>query len=113
MKDFHSRVVVITGGSKGIGRAVANRFAEENARLVLVHYDADDSASLETLKQLSEKGVEAVSYRVDVSSFKEAAVRWMNEAQVYEKEGSHRAMGDIKESVAELKFYKNLFLPEG
>jgi oligoribonuclease len=36
----------------------------------------------------------------------------MNEAQVYEKEGSHRAMGDIKESVAELKFYKNLFLPE-
>ena len=53
------------------------------------------------------------NYRhIDVSSFKEAAVRWMNEAQVYEKEGSHRAMGDIKESVAELKFYKNLFLPE-
>ena len=54
------------------------------------------------------------NYRhIDVSSFKEAAVRWMNEAQVYEKEGSHRALGDIKESVAELKFYKNLFLPEG
>ena len=54
------------------------------------------------------------NYRhIDVSSFKEAAVRWMNEAQVYEKEGSHRAMGDIKESVAELKFYKNLFLPDG
>ena len=50
------------------------------------------------------------NYRhIDVSSFKEAAVRWMNEAQVYEKEGSHRAMGDIKESVAELKFYKNIF----
>jgi oligoribonuclease len=40
-------------------------------------------------------------------------VRWMNEAQVYEKQGSHRAMGDIKDSVAELKFYKDLFLPEG
>jgi len=54
------------------------------------------------------------NYRhIDVSSFKEAAVRWMNEAQVYEKQGSHRAMGDIKESVAELKFYKNLFLPDG
>ena len=47
------------------------------------------------------------NYRhIDVSSFKEVAVRWMNEAQVYEKKGSHRAMGDIKESVAELKFYK-------
>ena len=53
------------------------------------------------------------NYRhIDVSSFKEAAVRWMNEAQVYEKDGSHRAMGDIKESVAELKFYKNMFLPQ-
>jgi len=54
------------------------------------------------------------NYRhIDVSSFKEVAVRWMNEAQVYEKHGSHRAMGDIKDSVGELKFYKNLFLPEG
>ena len=37
------------------------------------------------------------NYRhIDVSSFKEVAVRWMNEAQVYEKKGSHRALGDIK-----------------
>ena len=36
----------------------------------------------------------------------------MNEAQVYEKKGSHRALGDIKESVEELKFYKQLFMPD-
>ena len=53
------------------------------------------------------------NYRhIDVSSFKEVAVRWMNEAQVYEKKGSHRALGDIKESVEELRFYKKLFMPE-
>ena len=53
------------------------------------------------------------NYRhIDVSSFKEVAVRWMNEAQVYDKKGSHRALGDIKESVEELKFYKKLFFPE-
>ena len=53
------------------------------------------------------------NYRhIDVSSFKEVAVRWMNEAQVYEKNGSHRALGDIKESVEELKFYKKLFMPD-
>lgn len=53
------------------------------------------------------------NYRhIDVSSFKEVAVRWMNEAQVYEKKGSHRALGDIRESVEELKFYKKLFFPE-
>ena len=56
---------------------------------------------------------EYFNYRhIDVSSFKEAAVRWMNGAQVYEKNGSHRAMGDIKESVGELLFYKDLFLPD-
>ena len=53
------------------------------------------------------------NYRhIDVSSFKEVAVRWMNEAQIYEKKGSHRALGDIKESVEELRFYKKLFMPE-
>ncbi len=53
------------------------------------------------------------NYRhIDVSSFKEVAVRWMNEAQVYEKQGSHRALGDIKESVEELKFYRSIFMPD-
>ena len=53
------------------------------------------------------------NYRhIDVSSFKEVAVRWMNEAQTYEKKGSHRALGDIKESVEELRFYKKLFMSE-
>ena len=53
------------------------------------------------------------NYRhIDVSSFKEVAVRWMNEAQTYEKKSSHRALGDIKESVEELRFYKKLFMPE-
>ena len=43
------------------------------------------------------------NYRhIDVSSFKEVAVRWMNEAQTYEKKGSHRARGAIIESVEEL-----------
>lgn len=64
-----SRVVVVTGGSKGIGRAVAFRFAEEKARIILVHYDPDEVESDNTLKALSERGVEAESHRVDVSSF--------------------------------------------
>ena len=32
--------------------------------------------------------------------------------EIYEKKGSHRALGDIKESVEELRFYKKLFMPE-
>ncbi len=67
------KTVVVTGGSKGIGRAIALKFGEHKARLILVHYDADDSASNETLAQLSKKGVEAESYRLDVSSFQDVS----------------------------------------
>lgn len=69
MEISSSRVVVITGGSKGIGRAVAFRFADEEARIVLIHYDPDEVESNATLKVLSERGVDAESHRVDVSSF--------------------------------------------
>jgi len=62
------RVVIITGGSRGIGRAVAYRFAGEKPKLVLVHYDPDESAAEQTLTQLAEKGVQAEAHRVDVSN---------------------------------------------
>ena len=45
---------------------------------------------------------------VDVSSVKELISRWMNDAQTYEKQGSHRAQDDIKESINELKLYKQM-----
>ena len=45
---------------------------------------------------------------VDVSSVKELISRWMNDAQTYDKKGSHRAMDDIKESINELKLYKQM-----
>jgi 3-oxoacyl-[acyl-carrier protein] reductase len=64
-----SKVVVITGGSRGIGRAVALKFAEDKAVIILVHYDPDESASSETLGLLAEKGVQAESHKIDVSSF--------------------------------------------
>jgi len=62
------RVAVITGGSKGIGRAVALKFAREKARLVLVHYDPDDVALEETAGLAAELGAETEGRRVDVSS---------------------------------------------
>ncbi len=69
MSNSHARVVVITGGSKGIGRSVSYRFAEEEARIIIVHYDQDDASSDETLAVLDRKGVEAESHRIDVSAF--------------------------------------------
>ncbi|RPI79568.1 MAG: 3-oxoacyl-[acyl-carrier-protein] reductase [Desulfobacteraceae bacterium] len=65
------RIITVTGGSKGIGRAIALRFAEEKPKIILLHYDADNRAADETLKLLADKGAEAESRRVDVSSFAE------------------------------------------
>lgn len=69
MGSSGSRIVVITGGSKGIGRSVAYKFAEEETRIIIFHYDSDDTASEETLTALDKRGVAAESHRVDVSSF--------------------------------------------
>jgi oligoribonuclease len=51
---------------------------------------------------------------VDVSTIKELARRWYPDvlATLPEKESAHRALDDIKESIAELQFYRaNLFRP--
>ena len=44
---------------------------------------------------------------VDVSSIKEVAKRWFpNSLESFRKEGGHRAMVDVLESIEELKYYK-------
>ena len=63
------RVVVVTGGSKGIGRAICLRFARDGERIVFVHYDPDDVQADETLKLLRDQGVETKARKLDVSSF--------------------------------------------
>ena len=54
-------------------------------------------------------------YRVvDVSSIKEIARRWYPRAYFAspEKRGNHRALGDIRESIAELRYYREaIFVP--
>jgi 3-oxoacyl-[acyl-carrier protein] reductase len=67
LMDDSGRVVLITGGSRGIGRAIAFRFAGEKPKLVLLHYDPDDSAAKETLDRLAGKGVQGEAHRLDVS----------------------------------------------
>ena len=54
---------------------------------------------------------EYLHYRsIDVSSIKELAKRWYPKecADAPAKAGSHRALGDIQESVAELKYYRDV-----
>ena len=53
--DFESQVVLVTGGSRGIGRAVAGEFAARGATVV-VQFRADRAAASETLAGLAGGG---------------------------------------------------------
>lgn len=50
---------------------------------------------------------------VDVSTVKELAARWTPEAKFVKAKGLHRALEDIRESVAELKYYREILFRSG
>jgi len=67
MEDLE-RVVFITGGSRGIGRSVALKFAEEKAKIIIVHYDPDENAAREIIDLLERRDCKPEAHKVDVSS---------------------------------------------
>lgn len=68
-KRFLDKVVIVTGASKGIGRGIANLFADEGAQLVLV---ARNEAELKALqKAIQDRGGTAMYVVGDVSNQKD------------------------------------------
>jgi meso-butanediol dehydrogenase/(S,S)-butanediol dehydrogenase/diacetyl reductase len=65
MKRFEERTVVITGASRGIGKGIAKRFADEGANLVLAANEAGVDAVAEEFRA---SGANAVSYVCDVTN---------------------------------------------
>lgn len=50
---------------------------------------------------------EYLHYRtIDVSTIKELSNRWYPDVENFGKESDHRALGDIRESIAELRYYR-------
>ncbi|MCL4528010.1 MAG: beta-ketoacyl-ACP reductase [Chloroflexi bacterium] len=69
MKD---KVVLVTGGATGIGKATALRFAEDGAKVVIC--DVNESVGQETLKSL---GKDAAFYNVNVAD-RQAVQKWID-----------------------------------
>ena len=57
MKDFNDKVVVITGGATGIGKAMADRFGAEGAKVIISA--RRENRLQEAVKDLTDKGVDA------------------------------------------------------
>jgi enoyl-[acyl-carrier protein] reductase III len=63
---FDGKSVFVTGGSRGIGKAVALRFAELGAARVAVGYYRSDRAAEETAEELRSRGVEPLLLRGNI-----------------------------------------------
>jgi len=69
--SLQNKVAVVTGGSRGIGRAVAVELAARGAA-VIVNYNSSPDAANEVVKKIEEAGGKAVAFQADVSNFKQA-----------------------------------------
>lgn len=64
--EFQDRGAIVTGGSRGIGRAVAMKLASLGAKVV-VNYRADEVAAKEVVAAIKAIGGEAMAVQADVS----------------------------------------------
>ena len=69
--NLEGRVVVVTGGSRGIGRATVEAFARSGAHAV-INYLSDEAAALESVSAAESLGVKALAVAGDVRSVSDA-----------------------------------------
>ncbi len=66
MFDLSGKVALVTGGSRGIGRAIAEVLAERGASVVIT-YVGNEAAAKETVEAIEKTGKKAEAVRVDVA----------------------------------------------
>lgn len=69
---FQGRVAFVTGGSRGIGKAIVEQLAVEGAKVAII--DVNEEALLETTHELREKGVEVFSKIANVVDSNEVEI---------------------------------------
>ncbi len=69
MSTLKGKVAIVTGGSRGIGRAIVTRLAQEQCAIAFNYYQACDEAALQLEDEIKAKGVGCQSQCVDVRNF--------------------------------------------
>ncbi|AEM78849.1 3-oxoacyl-[acyl-carrier-protein] reductase [Thermoanaerobacter wiegelii] len=68
--EAERKTAFITGGSRGIGRAIALRLAKDGFNIV-VNYSKSDKSAEEVIREAKEYGVDAMAVKCDVSKYDE------------------------------------------
>jgi enoyl-[acyl-carrier protein] reductase III len=92
---FDGKSVLVTGGSRGIGKAIALRFAERGAGRVALSYLRNDRAAEETAEELRKLGAEPVLLRGNLGQ-PEKAKALVEQAGALDVLVSNAATGVIK-----------------
>lgn len=71
MKLLEGKNAIITGGSRGIGKGIAEVFAKHGANVAFTYNSSKESAEA-LADELSKEGVKAVAYQSNAASFTEA-----------------------------------------
>ena len=69
--SLENKVTLVTGGSRGIGRAIALEFAARGSA-VMVNYNKSPESAEEVVKQIQAAGGKAAAYQADASNLKQA-----------------------------------------
>ncbi len=69
MRGLKEKLVVVTGGARGIGRAIAEKFAEEGSKIIIGDINYDQAK--ETKKEFEDAGHKCFAYKLDVSKVEE------------------------------------------
>ena len=68
LADVRNKVAVVTGASRGIGRAIAVGLAQAGA-IVAVNYAGNEAAAEETAQLITDSGGQARTFRTDVADY--------------------------------------------